>query len=67
MKIGIIGYGAMAQSLCRLLEAHAPQIQVVKVLIRSGSKAQNKPLPQGAEFAFTTEQVLAEHLDMVVE
>jgi aspartate dehydrogenase len=67
VKIGIIGYGAMAQSLCRLLETHAPQIQVVKVLIRSGSKAQTKPLPPGAEFAFTTEQLLATHLDMVVE
>jgi aspartate dehydrogenase len=67
LKIGIIGYGAMAQSLCRLLEVHAPQIQVVKVLIRSGSKAQTKPLPLGAEFAFTTEQLLAGHLDMVVE
>ena len=67
MKIGIIGYGAMAQSLCRLLAAHAPQIQVVKVLIRSGSKAQTRLLPLGAEFAFTTEQLLTVHLDMVVE
>jgi aspartate dehydrogenase len=67
LKIGIIGFGAMAQSFCGLLEAHAPQIQVAKVLIRDGSKAQMRQLPHGAGFVFSTEQLLSAHLDLVVE
>lgn len=67
MKVGIIGYGAMARSLCRLLAAHAPQVYVRKVLVRQGSLSTNEPLPDGASFVFSSEELLSEPLDVVVE
>jgi hypothetical protein len=32
-EIGIIGYGAMAGTLCCLIAAHSPVVQVRKVLV----------------------------------
>ena len=57
----------MAQSLCKLLAEKAPQIQVVKVLIRTGSNAKGRQLPDGAEFVFSSADFLSTHLDLVVE
>jgi len=57
----------MAQSLCQLLAVHAPDVQVVKVLVRHGSMSASLQLPEGATFVFSTDELLADPLDMVVE
>lgn len=67
MKVGLIGYGAMAKSLCRLLETHAPHVQVSKVLIRPGSRSAHEPLAHGSSFVFSSDELLSEPLDVVVE
>jgi len=67
LKLGIIGYGAMARSLCLLLAVHAPHVQVRKVLVRPGSLSTKEPLPNGASFVFSSDELLSEPLDVVVE
>jgi aspartate dehydrogenase len=67
LKVGLIGYGAMARSLCRLLATHAPHVQVTKVLIRPGSNSVNEPLAHGTSFVFSSDELLSEPLDVVIE
>ena len=67
MKIGIIGYGAMARSLCCLVAVHAPHVQVRKALVRPSSLSTYEPLVNGAAFVFSSDEPLSEPLDVVVE
>ena len=67
MKIGLIGYGAMARSLCCLIAVHAPHVQVRKVLVRPGCLSTYEPLVNGAAFVFSSDESLSEPLDVVVE
>lgn len=67
MRVGLIGFGAMARSLCRLLAIHAPHVQVRKVLVRPGSLSTHESLPNGASFVFSSDELLSEPLDIVVE
>ena len=62
----IIGYGAMARSLCCLVAVHAPHVQVRKALVRPGSLSTYEPLVNGAAF-FSLDELLSEPLDVVVE
>ena len=57
----------MSQSLCQLLAVHAPIVQVVKVLVRPGSNSASLQLPEGATFVFSTDELLATPLDIIVE
>ncbi len=57
----------MSQSLCQLLAVHAPSVQVVKVLVRPESTTASLQLPEGATFAFSSDELLAAPLDLVVE
>lgn len=57
----------MSQSLCQLLAVHAPLVQVVKVLVRPESPSASLQLPEGATFVFSTDELLAAPLDLVVE
>ena len=57
----------MSQSLCQLLAVHAPSVQVVKVLVRPESTTASLQLPEGATFVFSSDELLANPLDLVVE
>ena len=57
----------MAQSLCELLAVHAPLVQVDKVLVRRESLTASLELPEGATFVYSSDELLAAPLDIVIE
>lgn len=67
MKIGIIGFGAMARALLRLLAQHAPDIEVIAILVREVPASRSAELPPGARFVTSVQDLMAEPLDLVVE
>ncbi len=67
MKIAIVGFGAMARALVRLLAEHAPGIAVLSIMVRDVPEAAGAALPPGARFVTSVQDLLAQPLDLVVE
>ncbi len=67
LKIGIVGFGAMARSLTKLLAQYAPDIAVLAVMVRDIPEVRSAALPPGARFVRSVQDLLAQPLDLVVE
>lgn len=68
MEIGIIGFGAIGQTLHRLIGEHARDIRVVAIMERAElHDSLRTRLPAGVRLAATVDQLMSGKLDLVIE
>jgi aspartate dehydrogenase len=68
MEIGIIGFGAIGQTLCRLIDEHAVNVRVAAIVEQPALHAALRAkLPAATRLAATAQEILSSELDLVVE
>lgn len=68
MNIGIIGYGAIGQTLVRLLSQHAPAVRVAAILEQPARQTEVRGrVAESTRIVGNVDELLADPLDLVIE
>ena len=68
MEIGIIGFGAIGQTLCRLIDEHASNVRIAAIVEQPDRHtALRGKLPAATRLVATAQEILSSKLDLVIE